>query len=263
MRSSLLLVAALAMPSVADADIAISAAPAVIDAPVDVGRTAEGTVHLANIGSDPVTIHTYVQDWWYTPGGALTVPAAGASPRSAASWVSVRDREFQLAPGASRKVELLLAVPPDARGGHYAVVFFEAGDAHLSATGAMKVGVNGRLGVLVAHHDPARSAPALAVSGVAATVTPDEGTRIAVELDVTGDVHATPTGSAVIVDAAGRVIGKVALTPSGASTLLPGQRGRLTGELARALPPGRYEALVSVSYFAGKAVATKTAFVVP
>ena len=94
-------------------------------------------------------------------------------------------------------------------------------------------------------------------------MTPDEGTRIAVELDVTGDVHATPTGSAVIVDSAGRVIGKVALTPSGASTLLPGQRGRLTGELARALPPGRYEALVSVSYFAGKAVATKTAFVVP
>ena len=81
MRSSLLLVAALAMPSVADADIAISAAPAVIDAPVDVGRTAEGTVHLANIGSDPVTIHTYVQDWWYTQGGALTFPAAGASPR--------------------------------------------------------------------------------------------------------------------------------------------------------------------------------------
>src|SRR5690349_19687527 len=115
----------LAAPA-AHADISIGASPAFLDVVLEKGKTSAQTILLFNSGTDPITVKAYAWDWWHEPGNPRKFGPPGTLPHSAAKWISFVPGEITVSPQKAVNVTVIIAPPEDAKGGNYAVVWFEA-----------------------------------------------------------------------------------------------------------------------------------------
>ena len=82
-------------------------------------------------------------------------PPPGTLSHSCAKWVLLQDKEFEIAPGGEKEVELIVSSPADASGGKAAVVFFTGVPGVPSSGGSQKekpdasIQIVPRLGALV------------------------------------------------------------------------------------------------------------------
>ncbi|MFC1646411.1 hypothetical protein ACFL2Y_04465 [Candidatus Omnitrophota bacterium] len=107
-------------------------------------------IRVDNRDDEPVSIRVYVSDWVYTDqDGSKAFMPPGTHPMSAAEWVKFYPADFTIPGNGSQELKYVVGVPPDAVGGHYAVLFFEvgAGDMWDEVKGVM-VKVYNRLGSL-------------------------------------------------------------------------------------------------------------------
>ena len=125
-QSSLALFAAFWLGAAPRADaFSFGVEPSRIELAVPAGKPRGRTVRVANRSDQPVHIRTYVTDVAFLPDGTSDFPEAGSTPWSCASWIRVVPQELDLAPGEGQDVRVSVAAPPESRGGHYAMVFFE------------------------------------------------------------------------------------------------------------------------------------------
>lgn len=122
-----------------------SVEPSRIELVISGGRQKGAMAEVDNSQSDePLHVKVYVQDIIYLPDGTFDYPAAGSTRWSCANWIKIIPYEIDIPPKRKQSVRISVAVPPDAKGGYYAMVFFEAGAGYIEG-----VGINFRIGVLM------------------------------------------------------------------------------------------------------------------
>lgn len=95
-----------------------------------IGRQDEAVaiINVKNEGSTTTTVCAYVMDFCVDGDGRFAFSEPGHESYSASEWLSVDNADFELEPGASQEVEVVVAVPAHLEpGGHYAAVFFQTG----------------------------------------------------------------------------------------------------------------------------------------
>jgi hypothetical protein len=115
------------------------------------GEVVRGTIGLENPTPNTVKLKAYLTDFLYVPpyDGTKEFFASGTTQLSCARWIDFSPQEITLLPFAKRRVNYTIKAPPQLKGGHYAVLFFETS---LGAIEEPKEGVNvvilGRIGTL-------------------------------------------------------------------------------------------------------------------
>ncbi|MCM8800198.1 MAG: hypothetical protein NC900_05705 [Candidatus Omnitrophica bacterium] len=91
------------------------------------GNSFSGQINIENPSSEPVEIKAYLQDWCYTKAGDGTKEfySAGATEFSCASWISFSPTEFLIPAFGQKTINYTVKVPSEAKGTHFAVLFFE------------------------------------------------------------------------------------------------------------------------------------------
>ena len=114
------------------------------------GWSDGGVIKVENRAGEPIEMRVYVGDWVYSDqDGAKNFMPPNAHPKSCAEWIKFYPADFTIVGQGEKKVNYVVAVPKDAVGGHYAVLFFEVctGGRWDEAKGVM-VKVYNRIGSL-------------------------------------------------------------------------------------------------------------------
>lgn len=233
--------------------------PAMIDANVKRGATYNQGFTIANNTRTRLRFHASVGDYWYGEKNERLVGRAGTLPRSASPWVQFTPAEVVIEPNSSATINAVISVPQAANGGYYTMPFFEGEPADLPAGGENRKGAGSsvaiRLGGLLMLTTDEGSEYNVEVMG--GTITPPtESSELEMKLDVRnrGTAHARLKGMFAILDEAGKISarGRIEEKP-----YLPGQRKMFETSWAGNLAPGRYTAIVTLTYDrAGKDPAT-------
>jgi hypothetical protein len=237
------------------AEVSIGASPASLELTLDRGKTTAQTVLLFNQGRDPVTVTAYAWDWWHEPGNARKFAPPGSLPHSAAKWISFIPDKVTLTPGKGVNVTVVVATPPDASAGNYAVAWFESIPNATPNVKEMRVGA--RLGVLVMAEVRGQTKPGVAIDELALTPpTASQPLKASIKITNTGDVHLFPKGTLVLMDRKRKLVGHVGFEKQ---RMLPGEERTVQVKYGGNLKPGEYEAILTVDYGdAGAAVKTTT-----
>lgn len=239
----------------ARADVSLGASPASLELVLDRGKTTAQTILLFNQGKDPVTVNAYAWDWWHEPGNARKFGPPGTLPHSAAKWISFIPEKVVVNPGKGSNVTVMVATPPDASAGNYAVAWFEA--IPDMSPGTKEVRVGARLGVLVLAEVRGQTKPALTIDRFSiAPPTASQALKAEVKVTNSGDVHLFPKGTLVLMDRKRKVVGQAGFEKQ---RLLPGEERTASIKYGGDLKPGDYDAILTVDFGeTGAAVKTTT-----
>lgn len=90
------------------------------------GWSDGSTIVVENKDPEPLKMRVYVSDWEYSDkDGSKNFLPANSHALSCADWVKFYPADFTIPAKGSQKVNFVVEVPKDAKGGHYAVLFFE------------------------------------------------------------------------------------------------------------------------------------------
>jgi len=90
------------------------------------GWSDGGVITFTNKSDQPLKVKVYIGDWYYSDSsGAKNFVPPSTLANSCAEWIKFYPTEFTVSAGGSQKVNYVVGIPPDAIGGHYAVLFFE------------------------------------------------------------------------------------------------------------------------------------------
>lgn len=91
------------------------------------GNSQTGTINVVNSEKQAKQVKVYLEDWSYLPAcdGTKDFKPASTTELSAASWISFVPSEFTIPAYGKQALNYTVKVPPEASGGHYAVLFFE------------------------------------------------------------------------------------------------------------------------------------------
>ncbi len=219
------------------------------------GGSEGGQITVENVSTSTLSLRVYAEDWAYGPDqdGSKNFYPAGTSPYSAANWITFSPSEFVLTPFSKKKVNYLVKVPPEASGGHYAVLFFEAltektdilleGDEQRQRRAGIDVAV--RLGSLFYIETKGKSKRSGSLSDFSVTGDgPGEPLRFSLKVQNTGDLDITAGGTYHLMDGRGVIHARGEFSDV---FTLPGDEGFLRSEWKKPLPPGSYDVIMTVN----------------
>ncbi len=113
------------------------------------GTSKSGSIKIYNLSGEPKKIKVYLEDWVYLPisDGTKDFKPGGTTPLSAAKWITFLPSELTVPAYGRQLVNYTVKVPADAKGGHYAVLFFQN---YLQEPQKTSEGVNVNVAVRVA-----------------------------------------------------------------------------------------------------------------
>ena len=205
------------------ADSSISVSASLLEFAADPGTSFDEVVTVNNMGSAPAQITVTVDQ---IPGGPPSI--------SAASWVVVDPREFDLDPGKSNQVTISIDIPGDAQpGGRHAVILFSSAKDQTKAKIILTVRGDGlslqaRLDKLI----PVALGPGRI------------GFRA--ELVNTGNVHIVASGEVQLEDPMGSEVGR--LTLPNTMPVLPSDTESFSFIGSAEVPEGDYQAFGNLDY---------------
>ncbi len=244
----LLLVIFLIIPlNSAQAQGGIKVWPTKIDLTVNEGEQAERIINVKNQGGETIGVRAYVMDFSVDKDGNFIFSEPGHESYSASKWLSVNCTDFELAPGESQEVEVIIAAPADIEpGGHYAALFFETAP---SANGE-GVSISTRIPSLFYITVPGVTdadivANAEIVSLILPGIVEKRPVEVGVVVENSGNVHLTIAAKAYFSD----MFGGNSELDLGQVTVLPDGEGTLTGSWQKAPFIGRVRANFVIGYF--------------
>ncbi|MEK7705303.1 MAG: hypothetical protein AAB426_10115, partial [Myxococcota bacterium] len=201
---------------------------------------------VTNGTEKPLTFRASARDYGLDARGEEYFANAGTLPGTMASWLSFLPREITVPPKSQRPIRVVISVPADATGGHYALVLVQT-ETDVPGAEGKGMAMSAGLGVKLYLATSARIHPRLEVKQAKVNPpTPHERMGVVVDVANTGDVHVEPTAQMVIIDGQGNLAGRADGGPIG--TLLPGQRGQARLEWGGELAPGSYSVIVTITY---------------
>ena len=224
--------------------------PAMVDANVKRGKTYVQEFTVVNDTGTRLRFHCFVNDYWYGEKNERVITRPGTQPRSASNWVQFSPSEIIIEPRSSGVVKAIISVPESAAGGYYTIPFFEGEpvekptDTQKDGTAIAAVAV--RLGGLLMLATEDKSEYNLSVAG-AKVLPPTAASALEMQFDLNNSstAHARVRGMFVILDAAGKIVGRGRVEEK---RYLPGQRDFLNTTWAGELSSGKFTAIVTLTY---------------
>lgn len=205
------------------------------------GQTLNGTVHIDNPMKDAVAVQTSIQDFGYNDKGELTFHPAGTFPTSAASWITVNPASLTVQGSGSAPVRYSVTIPQNASPGtHWAVVFFETGNANPPTTGKTLATFKVRVGFVV-YVNVGSGTTGGRIAGIVGQRTRPFQYQFAIQYLNSGNLVSLLNGTVDVRNAAGDTVVTI---PIKRVVALPGSVHLITARMVGPLPAGDYNALV-------------------
>jgi hypothetical protein len=216
------------------------------------GSSKAGAINLNNVSAEPIEIKAYLEDWYYLPGadGSKEFKPAGTTPLSCAQWISFTPAEFTIPAYGSRKINYTVQVPLDAKGGHYAVLFFETRVVLPSLEEGIGVGVAARIGSLFYIEPEGTIVRQVNIESFSLT-RESKSSPLAIKIGIknNGNVDLTTTGTFHIIDRQGRVYARSELNEA---YTFANDSAQLEGTWKEPISAGEYDLVVTLDL--GKAL---------
>jgi len=115
------------------------------------GERFTGTITVHNTSTVPIDLVVYLEDFEYVApfNGSKKFYPAATLDRSAASWISFQPKDMHLEAHQESRLNYTVAVPEDASGGYYGVLFFEGSDRQQLTQGQVALNIVARVGALL------------------------------------------------------------------------------------------------------------------
>lgn len=228
--------------------------PAKVRVIVAPGSAKTGTIKIDNPYSEPKNVKVYVEDWVYLPGcdGTKDFRPAGTTDLSAAEWISFSLAEFKVPAFGRQILNYTVRIPSEAKGGHYAVIFFEntLGD---QKNVPQAEGVNVNLAVRVAslfYVEPQGTINRQAKIENLKVINKGYGNfSVTVNFINTGNVDITTKGSFSIIDRKGMVYARGEFNDV---YTFPQDTAVLVSQCKELIPKGVYDLILTID--TGKAL---------
>jgi hypothetical protein len=222
--------------------------PAFVEAKVKRGATYNKDFTITNNTKTRLRFRFSVADYWYNETNQRIDGRPGTLPHSASLWVQFSPKEIIVEANSSATIKAIISVPLTASGGYYTRPVFEAEDADApvrqQGVATASVGINFRGLMMLTTEDNAE----YNVEVLGGQVTPPTASSpmdLSLDLNNRSTSHATMRGIFAIFKASGELIGRGKLEEK---RFLPGERDKLKTAWAGELSPGRYTAMVTLSY---------------
>lgn len=221
------------------------------------GETRSGTITVENKSDSPLDMRAYTEDWIYSKDGGKQFMPAGAAPFSCAKWMTIHPQKFHIEPNSKVGVQYTISTPPDAEGGHYAVIFFESivseGEA---AGGNMTVRFAGRIGSIIYQETEGRVKREGSITSFTCG-RPDQNSPLRIDLTLKNEGNADIIAQGVmnIIDKDGNVFGRKELGPI---NTLPGDTREYKTEWLGDLNEGAYDVIATLDTGSGSPLIAET-----
>ncbi|MGB2800343.1 MAG: hypothetical protein WBC82_10950 [Dehalococcoidia bacterium] len=235
------------LPNSAQAQGGIKVWPTKVDLTINEGEQAERIINVKNQGGETIGVRAYIMDFSVDKDSNFIFSEPGHESYSASKWLSVNCADFELAPGESQEVEVIIAAPADIEpGGHYAALFFET----MPSINEEGVAISTRIPSLFYITVPGvTDADIVADAEIVSLILPGFIEKGPVEVGVvvqnSGNVHLTIAAKAYFSD----LFGGNSELDLGQVTVLPDGEGTLTGSWQEAPFIGRVRANFVIGYF--------------
>ena len=235
------------LPNSAQAQGGIKVWPTRVDLTVNEGEQTERIINVQNKGGETIGVSAYVMDFSVDKDGNFIFSEPGHESYSASKWLSVNCADFELTPGESQEVEVVITAPADMEpGGHYAALFFET----VPSENEEGVTISTRIPSLFYITVPGvTDADIVANAEIVSLILPGFIEKGPVEVGVVvrnlGNVHLTIAAKAYFSD----LFGRNSELDLGQVTVLPDGEGTLTGNWQEAPFIGRVRANFVIGYF--------------
>jgi len=212
---------------------------------IPAGQTATGRIEIRNPTPEPKKIKVYAQDWVYsTQFGEKDFFPAGSKKLSCSKWISFVPAEFSLNPAAKEYLQYTIRVPEGAKGGYYAVLFFESllGETKEETEAMAVVPVAVRVGCLVAIEIEGTAERSAQVDNLSIVKEPD-GYKIETDFVNKGNTDITVAGNFNVVDKAGMVFARGEFANR---YTLPEDKVKISSNWKGKLAKGKYDVIVTL-----------------
>lgn len=220
------------------------------------GQSQYGEIVLENPTKETRSLRAYLEDWYYMPpnDGPKEFLPASTTPLSCASWITFSPAEFTIPAFGRQKINYSVKVPPEAKGGYYAVMFFEGIYGKMGEESKEGVGVGIDLAIRIASlfYVEAEGTVRKTVDIGNLNFKKENSTEpLLIQLDLrnTGNVDITAAGSYFIMDKQGMVVARGEFNNG---YTFPGDSVKLTAKWKEPLRKGKYDAVFSIDI--GKAL---------
>lgn len=215
--------------------------PARVELTIAPGRQKGVMLSVDNSQSDePLHIKAYLTDIVYLSSGDYDFPPAGSALHSSANWIKIIPDELDVPAKKKGFVRVGVSVPAEAKGGYYAMLFFESSPSYESSG----LGINFRIGALVDVKVAGTESRKAELSNIAFI----EPKRIEVEVLNQGNVLIRPKGKIKILDAQGKKrIKQFDFNPQ-LQSILPDALRKFWTEIEEPLLPGAYRIKAEIDY---------------
>jgi hypothetical protein len=262
LRAVLLVVASLACGLHAQTTIGL--APGMMIQDYKPGQPFQMELAVSNGTSAPMEMRGSVSDWWYNGNNEKTFGPPTNAPQSAANWIEVVPRIFTVPARGTTKFKIIVTPPANAAlGGHYAAVFVESKPELTKAATAEHKAVftNVRLGSLILLTAENTANYDVAVTDAVLTApTQSHNLTLDLLLENKSNTHIFPQTQLAVLNEKNEVVAKA---EGETKRFLPRQKDHLTVTWDGSLPPGSYNAILTLIYGDGKVRTQDFKFKVP
>src|SRR5207248_3234340 len=235
------------------AQTTVGLAPALVTQDYKPGQPFAMEFAVSNGTSALMEMKGSVSDWWYDGNNEKTFGPPTSAPQSAANWIEVVPRVFSVPPKGTAKFKIIVTPPANAApGGHYAAVFVESKPELTQAATAERKAVftNVRLGSLILLTAENTATYDVAVSDALLTPpTQSHNLKVDVLLENKSNTHIFPQAQLAVLNEKNELVAKA---EGEAKRFLPKQKDHLSVTWNGALPPGSYNAILTLIYGDGK-----------
>jgi len=108
-----------------DVQASFTVAPMRLEFQIERGQSGTGSLLIRNVSEKPLSVKLYIKDFMYKPDGSEAELDPGSVSRSCSDWLSISPKFMELEPDERRNVRVSLAIPEDADGTYWAMIYVE------------------------------------------------------------------------------------------------------------------------------------------
>ena len=255
MRIFLVLLFIIALPfSALKAEVSYALDPGIVKVMVPAGGAHSGVIKVYARSPQKIKVKVYAGDWLYTENndGARDFFPAKSTVLSCADWITFGPAEFVIAPYEIGAVNYVLRPPQDARGGHYAALFFETSlvtpaEALLAPGQGVRTkgSLNLRLATVFYVDVKGTVKRAIDLNKLSLSKDPEHDLYVlTADFKNTGNADVITGGTFHIMDKKERIVARGKFNNA---YTMPGDKAGVTAEYKKALPEGMYNVLVTLT----------------
>lgn len=218
------------------------------------GELKTGSIRVENNSNAAIKIKAYLEDWYYIEpfDGSKEFASAGSLPLSCANWISFAPAEFTLPAYGAQAVNFTVNVPKDAKGGHFAVMFFETGLGETQKEEGVTVNVLGRIGTLfyIEPQGTIKKAADLTDFSIARESF-QEPLEIKATFNNIGNTDITANGNYYIIDNNGVVYARGEFSDV---YTLPNDTSKIHATWKEKIPEGKYDIVLTLDFGQGESL---------